>query len=870
MFKLISYLFLLFCTVKAQSQNIGIGTTTPNSKLDINGDIALRSTTINIASTYTYALDVNTVKQANYRLTDNNAVGNFILAGITASADGRQITLYNRTGSSMQIFDEDATAIADNRIRTGINTALAIYNGGVVSLRYDTTVHRWEVTNSHYSSLDYFGGGGGSGNWDASGPDIYNSNTGNVGVGTTTPAAKLTVNGNFALISDTVKIDCSFFPSKMIIDNVAKNKSVYHIINDGCSIYTPPILAGLTGGTDGRIITVISHINNLQVLHLAANTILPSAADSLNMIELYEPNSNGAINQPYAYTLNNGGSFTFQYDAIRNKWKLLTINGEIKQDMVSWSKGANPNDIYNPNSNNVGIGTGSPTQKLDIAGNARVRNSLYIDGNTGIGTSTPSAKLDVNGNGKVRGNWVIDSIATIGNGSASFTLNVKSNGVGISQESPDGSTKAGFYVNNGFAYVQTHTNHPLLFTTNNGNEQMRLQPNGNFGIGTNFPNASLSVTRGTGTDGTAAFFGTTNASHFNYSTAEDTYIRGGKVTSKLLLNDYGGQVALGTATTGNAQLNIVSSRTGGNANGLSINQATTNTGNDSYGLYTYAGGSNQNNIGIKSEVSSSGLTANLAGMFLSDAGGTTGNNKGIFARAAGSSTGNIAGQFETSTGGSLSQNYGVYATAVGMGPNYGVYCAGVGTYGQQAGVPNYGIYAVGPSQLYSGYAGFFDGNVFVSGLVLKSGGTFTIDHPQDPANKILNHSFVESPDMMNVYNGNAITDAMGNANIALPDYFMALNKDYRYQLTVIGQPAQVWVQQEISNNKFVIKSDKPNVKVSWQVTGIRQDAWANAHRIVPEVEKQGRDKGKYLTPEVFGKPAEMGIHYVKPMKEKQQ
>lgn len=84
--------------------------------------------------------------------------------------------------------------------------------------------------------------------------------------------------------------------------------------------------------------------------------------------------------------------------------------------------------------------------------------------------------------------------------------------------------------------------------------------------------------------------------------------------------------------------------------------------------------------------------------------------------------------------------------------------------------------------------------------------------------------------MMNVYNGNVTTDDKGEASVQMPEYFEALNRDFRYQLTVMGQFAQAVVWQEITDGVFVIKSDKPNVNVSWQVTGIRQDAYANAHR----------------------------------------
>jgi len=155
----------------------------------------------------------------------------------------------------------------------------------------------------------------------------------------------------------------------------------------------------------------------------------------------------------------------------------------------------------------------------------------------------------------------------------------------------------------------------------------------------------------------------------------------------------------------------------------------------------------------------------------------------------------------------------------------------------------------------------FENNVNVGGILTKGGGAFKIDHPLDPANKYLVHSFVESPDMMNVYNGNITTDANGVAVVTLPGYFETLNKDFRYQLTTIGQKANAYILKEISNNQFVIKTDIPLVKVSWQVTGIRKDPFAEKHRIIPEVEKSKKEKGKYLHPELYGKPHTLGVHY---------
>ena len=135
-----------------------------------------------------------------------------------------------------------------------------------------------------------------------------------------------------------------------------------------------------------------------------------------------------------------------------------------------------------------------------------------------------------------------------------------------------------------------------------------------------------------------------------------------------------------------------------------------------------------------------------------------------------------------------------------------------------------------------------------TGNLSKGGGSFKIDHPLDPENKYLYHSFVESPDMKNIYDGNVTTDANGEVTVQLPDWFEALNRDFRYQLTVIGTFAQAIVAEKIKGNRFVIKTSALKVEVSWQVTGIRQDAFANKHRIQVEEAKPERERGYYLHP----------------------
>ncbi|MGV8041052.1 MAG: hypothetical protein AB2L07_13550 [Thermoanaerobaculaceae bacterium] len=209
-------------------------------------------------------------------------------------------------------------------------------------------------------------------------------------------------------------------------------------------------------------------------------------------------------------------------------------------------------------------------------------------------------------------------------------------------------------------------------------------------------------------------------------------------------------------------------------------------------------------------------------------------------------------------------NYGAYGyTSSGNSGGIGVSGVaattnGTGIKGEASvGASAYGVWGVSST----GYAGYFSGNVSVTGNLSKGGGSFKIDHPLDPENRYLYHSFVESPEMLNIYNGNTATDDRGFATVSLPDWFEALNRDFRYQLTVIGGGAwaQARIAREVEGGTFVIQTSVPNTRVSWQVTGVRQDPFANANRIPVEEDKPETERGTYLHPEAWGQPAERGL-----------
>ena len=153
-------------------------------------------------------------------------------------------------------------------------------------------------------------------------------------------------------------------------------------------------------------------------------------------------------------------------------------------------------------------------------------------------------------------------------------------------------------------------------------------------------------------------------------------------------------------------------------------------------------------------------------------------------------------------------------------------------------------------------AGFFKGILYATKKL------FRIDHPLEPTSEYLTHSCVESSEMLNLYSGNAILDDKGEAWVDLPHWFEALSIDFRYQLTPIGGPApNLHIAQEIAENRFKIAGGRAKMKVSWQVTGTRNDAYAKAHPMQVEVEKEEGEKGTYLHPVEHGEPEERGTHF---------
>jgi hypothetical protein len=137
---------------------------------------------------------------------------------------------------------------------------------------------------------------------------------------------------------------------------------------------------------------------------------------------------------------------------------------------------------------------------------------------------------------------------------------------------------------------------------------------------------------------------------------------------------------------------------------------------------------------------------------------------------------------------------------------------------------------------------------------------FRIDDPRDPANKYLNHACVESSEFKTVYDGIAVLDEQGEAVVQLPEWFDALNGNFRYQLTPLGAAApELHIAEKISGNRFRISGGPVGLEVCWQVTGVRKDKVAEANPVIVEQDKPVHERGFYLHPELHGESQERSI-----------
>lgn len=610
------------------------------------------------------------------------------------------------------------------------------------------------------------------------------------------------------------------------------------------------------------------------------NVSIGGNADPVNRVHL---NNTDGTDMTVGITNNTSGHTAADGLLIRENGNAASI---INKENSTLSLGTNNAATISILANgNTGIGTISPTTKLDVSGQVRIQGGLPGKGkvltsdSTGLAVwQTPTWVTGFNGFDNFLpkffggGDTLLNSsIADNGLGQVGIgtlfptnALHIKNSSSSIRLE--DGDDNTFLYIGapdpSNFATggIGTITNHELPFFTNNV-EHLVIKADGKIGINTNTPVADFEVNGNIKAD---TIFAST---YSGFDTA-------GYFVAKSLNIGVGNKYGVYANAINGANNYAVYGRAISSANNYGVSGNALN-GTDNYGVYGTAflqigkgtgvyGRGKQTGVFGQADSASVSQT-NYLGLVdgFKEAIGVFGKGKMINGQGYFANIG-VAGSAVDNTN---FFNIGVLGEASPNNPNqqnYAGYFIGRTYVDGLLGAEE--AYIAGSLQVSNGvqlYGTVNTGNLNVVGMLTKLGGSFKIDHPQDPANKFLIHSFVESPDMMNIYNGNIISDQKGEAIVMLPTYFEAENKEYRYQLTVIGKDARAFVKEEIQNNQFIIKSSEPNTKVSWQVTGVRKDTWANEHRIIDVVEKTSAEKNLYLHPEFLNVPATKGLRLKK-------
>jgi trimeric autotransporter adhesin len=532
-------------------------------------------------------------------------------------------------------------------------------------------------------------------------------------------------------------------------------------------------------------------------------------------------------------------------------------------------------------------GTGTAGFLPDFTGTTTVGNSaLFQTGaspsaRVGINTNAPTTALDVHGGAAVRGTFVLPAtgVATAAAGKSSQPENLAASAFNNGTNTAVNQTfqlKAEAVGNN---TASTSGSLNLLFgqgTAAPVETGLSIASNGRirFAAGQTFPGTGTGSVTSVGLAAPASDFtvggspvtssGTLNLGWTVPPTSTDT-------ANAIVKRDGSGNFSAGTITSNTLSANFI--------NGIAVGGfAVTGAQNKFAPGQSFAGD------GVYMIVGDPGCGGPYAAIgFVSLSGCTNysllGDGKSTFVNAPPNgeisfSIGNKEYMYEDSQGALVinSNVDGVLATSFQPG------ASGIIGQDDQADPETFAVW--GHNTSGEGYgvvstgSGLITGNLEVEGTITAGTKDFKIDHPLDPANKYLYHASVESSEMMNIYTGNITTNVEGEATVKMPSWFEAVNTDFRYQLTVMGQFAQAIVSQKLDNSQFVIKTNAPNVEVSWQVTAVRHDAYALAHPLVVERNKPDREVGYYMHPELYGQPEQKarmwGIapHKMRAMEEK--
>ncbi|MBK8825436.1 MAG: hypothetical protein IPO26_01735 [Saprospiraceae bacterium] len=658
-------------------QNIGINNTDPQSALDINGDLRLRTKTITLPIGVSHDVDLVTDKAAVYNF-DGGALDGAIISGFTGGVDGRIVTIFNNGNSAIQLYHEASGSLTSNRIMTGTGNNAVIYQNGSVTMRYDGQKMRWTIVSNNYTdglsaTITPTGNA-----WSINGNVGTDSLTNFLGTldnkplqfrVNNTPAGHIGNDGTIAFGKNALSSRNEYTPSNIAIgdSSLSKLNSIYNYFNIGSNLalghkalanmevghrstaigYESMYKSNVTGdNTSIGYFALRNNISGYGNIAIGVNALKDKTTSTYNIAignnaasHLSLGNQNVCIG-PWA-----GNKATNNNVAIG----FLAMNGTGSSNIAIGANALGSNDSlnnmvaigYNALKNTKNMGNGQAGYNSVAIGSQALENNFSGSQNTAVGTfalvtnysGSQNTALGSNALFLAQGNnnlgigfnsgrniWNGDDNTFLGQKSgedqtggynnifvgSSAGKNITSGSdnifIGTKCDVPrhiDGQIKIGGWGQQaGIGLDENiYSNHTLTVGRKTGTSLGALRVNGisdsystsfnygdyqstyirsghpygdvhlgdtgfgfvlisndqnSVGIGTGTPAAKLTVRKISNDvtpEGSLALYGTQHGSHFHYSATEDTYIRGGKDGSKVIINDGNlGNVGIGNSS----------------------------------------------------------------------------------------------------------------------------------------------------------------------------------------------------------------------------------------------------------------------------------------------------------------------------------